>query len=102
MRVQAYCWSSTRPDIHQTRHPPDQTSISTHTHTHTHSDGFRDYITGTITMGGPKIIVTLIYNPPLNDRRPRQEFDRNNMATINIIESSFSCLQEWLKTLNHG
>ena len=42
---------------------------------------FRDYITGTMTMGGPKI-VAVIYNPPLYDR-PKQDYDKHSCTYYN-------------------
>lgn len=52
--------------------------------------GFRDYITDAMTMGGPKIVVIVIYNPSLNDRRLRQEYYRNSIVVTTTIESGAS------------
>nr|XP_053643043.1 uncharacterized protein LOC128696061 [Cherax quadricarinatus] len=47
--------------------------------------GERDYLVGTIQSEGHKVIIAVMYNPPQNCRRPREEYDESNRAMIDTL-----------------
>ncbi|KAK8748334.1 hypothetical protein OTU49_016085 [Cherax quadricarinatus] len=47
--------------------------------------GERDYIVGTIQSGEHKVVIGVMYNPPQNCRRPREEYEENNRVMVDTL-----------------
>lgn len=44
-----------------------------------------DYIVGTLQIGGRKMMIALVYNPPSNSRRQRQEYEESNRVMVDTL-----------------
>lgn len=44
-----------------------------------------DYIIRTLHTEGPKVMGEVIYNPPPNSRRPRQEYGESNRVMVDTV-----------------
>ncbi|KAK8718619.1 hypothetical protein OTU49_014600, partial [Cherax quadricarinatus] len=47
--------------------------------------GERDYIVGTLQSVEHKVVIAVMYNPPQNCRRPREEYEESNRAMVDTL-----------------